>query len=127
MADLIVELYGTRGGRLVGRDWRTFDFVADRTAFTRFQLGSTVMAESTARTACGTGREGHEHPGHGCAFCPFRPVQHDSKSATAPHKSLGLFTFDRVDRLGKAGITAVPKVFGHRSSQAQDGRRRRAA
>jgi serine/threonine-protein kinase HipA len=47
VADLIVELYGKQVGRLVRKDWRTFDFRTDSAAFESFQLGSTVMSEST--------------------------------------------------------------------------------
>ena len=35
MADLVVELYGTRVGALRGA-WRTFDFVPDPAAVARF-------------------------------------------------------------------------------------------
>jgi serine/threonine-protein kinase HipA len=54
MADLAVELYGTRIGSLVGKDWRTFDFTTDPDAFNTFQLGSTVMSESTPLSSAAT-------------------------------------------------------------------------
>lgn len=46
MGDLRVELYGHHLGELVGPDWRTFDFVANRDAFVNFELGSTVLSEA---------------------------------------------------------------------------------
>lgn len=46
MADLRVELYGHLIGHLVGGNWRTFDFVTDRTAFGHFALGSSVLSEA---------------------------------------------------------------------------------
>lgn len=45
MGDLVVELYGQRVGRLVGSDWRSFDFVADAAGIRQFGLGSTVLGE----------------------------------------------------------------------------------
>ena len=44
MADLVVELYGVRVGRLTGSDWRSFDFQAERSAFDHFGVGSTVLS-----------------------------------------------------------------------------------
>src|SRR5690606_40375320 len=44
MADLVVELYGVRVGMLVGSDWRTFDFRAERSTFDIFGVGSTVRS-----------------------------------------------------------------------------------
>ena len=41
MADLVVELYGTRAGILTGT-WRTFDFLPDEAAITRFVLLSSL-------------------------------------------------------------------------------------
>ncbi|WP_454294987.1 type II toxin-antitoxin system HipA family toxin [Salana multivorans] len=46
MADLVVELYGTRVGTLAG-DWRTFDFHADPAAVDRFGLDSPVLSVAT--------------------------------------------------------------------------------
>ena len=43
MADLVVELYGTRTGVLSG-PWRTFDFVPDAAAAARFGIDSTVLS-----------------------------------------------------------------------------------
>jgi serine/threonine-protein kinase HipA len=43
MADLVVDLYGTRAGVLSG-PWRTFDFVPDPAAATRFGIDSTVLS-----------------------------------------------------------------------------------
>ena len=43
MADLVVELYGTRAGLLSG-PWRTFDFVPDPAAAARFGIDSTVLS-----------------------------------------------------------------------------------
>ena len=43
MADLVVELYGTRAGVLSGT-WRTFDFVPDPAAAARFGIDSTVLS-----------------------------------------------------------------------------------
>jgi serine/threonine-protein kinase HipA len=54
MADLIVELYGTRIGSLVGKDSRTFDFRTDPDAFDTFRLDSTVMSESSPLEAVST-------------------------------------------------------------------------
>lgn len=45
MADLIVELYGTRVGTLAG-SWRTFDFVPDAAAVERFGLDSRILSVS---------------------------------------------------------------------------------
>ena len=46
MADLVVELYGVAVGRLVGSDWRSFDFVAEPEAVDAFGLGATIVSES---------------------------------------------------------------------------------
>lgn len=54
MADLRVELYGEVVGRLIGQDWRTFDFEADRSAIRRFSLGSTIVSESVPLEAVRT-------------------------------------------------------------------------
>lgn len=43
MADLVVELYGTRIGTLAGT-WRTFDFVADPGAVETFGLDSLILS-----------------------------------------------------------------------------------
>jgi serine/threonine-protein kinase HipA len=43
MADLVVELYGTRAGSLSGT-WRTFDFRPDAAAVARFGLDSPVLS-----------------------------------------------------------------------------------
>lgn len=43
MADLVVELYGTRLGVLTGT-WRTFDFLSDAAAVARFGLNSPVLS-----------------------------------------------------------------------------------
>lgn len=43
MADLVVELYGTRVGTLTGT-WRTFDFVATRSAVEEFGIDSTILS-----------------------------------------------------------------------------------
>ena len=43
MADLAVELYGTRAGVLSG-PWRTFDFVPDPEAVARFGIDSSVLS-----------------------------------------------------------------------------------
>ena len=43
MADLVVELYGTRAGALKGT-WRTFDFLPDRAAVTMFGIDSQIMS-----------------------------------------------------------------------------------
>jgi serine/threonine-protein kinase HipA len=43
MADLIVELYGTRAGVLAG-PWRTFGFVPDPAAAARFGIDSTILS-----------------------------------------------------------------------------------
>jgi serine/threonine-protein kinase HipA len=43
MADLIVEVYGTRTGVLTGT-WRTFDFVPDQAAVTRFGIDSPILS-----------------------------------------------------------------------------------
>jgi serine/threonine-protein kinase HipA len=46
VADLLVELYGIEVGRLVGTDWRTFDFRASDGGLQRFGLGSTILSEA---------------------------------------------------------------------------------
>ncbi len=46
MPELAVELYGHEVGRLVGADWRRFDFEAAGTAIERFGLGSTQLSTS---------------------------------------------------------------------------------
>ena len=43
MADLAVELYGVPVGVLSGA-WRTFDFVPDPAAVTRFGIDSTILS-----------------------------------------------------------------------------------
>jgi serine/threonine-protein kinase HipA len=43
MADLVVELYGTRAGVLTGT-WRTFDFLPDPAAVARFGLDSPILS-----------------------------------------------------------------------------------
>jgi serine/threonine-protein kinase HipA len=43
MADLIVELYGTRAGVLTGT-WRTFDFLPDPAAVARFGIDSPILS-----------------------------------------------------------------------------------
>ncbi len=43
MADLVVELYGTRAGLLRGT-WRTFDFLPDPAAVARFGIDSPVLS-----------------------------------------------------------------------------------
>ncbi|GAA4843042.1 hypothetical protein GCM10023221_21450 [Luteimicrobium xylanilyticum] len=45
MADLVVELYGTRVGMLVG-PWRTFDFLPEPAAVERFGLDSPILSVS---------------------------------------------------------------------------------
>ncbi|HEX6521805.1 MAG TPA: HipA domain-containing protein [Streptosporangiaceae bacterium] len=44
MADLIVELYGTRIGVLAGPSWRTFDFVTDPEAVAEFGIDSQILS-----------------------------------------------------------------------------------
>ncbi|MFC4829076.1 HipA N-terminal domain-containing protein [Agromyces aurantiacus] len=46
MPELTVELYGHEVGRLVGADWRRFDFEASGSAIERFGLGSTQLSTS---------------------------------------------------------------------------------
>ena len=53
MADLIVELYGTRAGVLAGT-WRTFDFLPDAAAVTRFGLDSPILSVAIPLTAVAT-------------------------------------------------------------------------
>lgn len=50
MAELVVELYGTRIGELSGA-WRTFDFVPDPAAVARFGIDSTILSVSIPLTA----------------------------------------------------------------------------
>jgi serine/threonine-protein kinase HipA len=50
MADLVVELYGTRVGVLSG-PWRTFDFVLDPAAVARFGIDSTILSVAIPLTA----------------------------------------------------------------------------
>lgn len=50
MADLVVELYGTRAGVLSGA-WRTFDFVPDPAAVARFGIDSTILSVAIPLTA----------------------------------------------------------------------------
>lgn len=50
MADLYVELYGTRVGTLSGT-WRTFDFLPDPAAVARFGLDSPVLSAAIPLTA----------------------------------------------------------------------------
>jgi serine/threonine-protein kinase HipA len=52
MADLVVELYGTRVGVLSGT-WRTFDFLPDPAAVARFGIDSTILSVSIPLTAVG--------------------------------------------------------------------------
>ncbi|WP_448003313.1 HipA domain-containing protein [Agromyces bauzanensis] len=46
MPELTVELYGQEVGRLVGADWRRFDFETSGNAIQRFGLGSTLLSAS---------------------------------------------------------------------------------
>ncbi|MBT2499239.1 HipA domain-containing protein [Agromyces sp. ISL-38] len=46
MPELAVELYGQEVGRLVGADWRRFDFETSASAIERFGLGSTLLSTS---------------------------------------------------------------------------------
>ena len=46
MPELAVELYGHEVGRLIGADWRRFDFEAAGSAIERFGLGSTLLSTS---------------------------------------------------------------------------------
>lgn len=50
MADLAVELYGTRVGVLTGA-WRTFDFVPDPAAVAQFGIDSTILSVAIPLTA----------------------------------------------------------------------------
>jgi serine/threonine-protein kinase HipA len=50
MADLVVELYGTRAGTLTGT-WRTFDFLPDVAAVTRFGIDSPILSVAIPLTA----------------------------------------------------------------------------
>ena len=50
MADLVVELYGTRVGVLTGT-WRTFDFLPDPAAVARFGIDSPVLSVAIPLTA----------------------------------------------------------------------------
>jgi serine/threonine-protein kinase HipA len=50
MADLVVELYGTRAGVLTGT-WRAFDFLPDAAAVTRFGIDSSVLSVAIPLTA----------------------------------------------------------------------------
>jgi serine/threonine-protein kinase HipA len=50
MADLVVELYGTRIGELSGA-WRTFDFVPDPAAVAQFGIDSTILSVAIPLTA----------------------------------------------------------------------------
>jgi serine/threonine-protein kinase HipA len=52
MASLVVELYGTRAGVLAG-PWRTFDFLPDAAAVTRFGLDSPILSVAIPLTAVG--------------------------------------------------------------------------
>lgn len=44
MADLVVELYGTKIGVLAGPSWRTFDFVTDPDAIAEFGIDSQILS-----------------------------------------------------------------------------------
>jgi serine/threonine-protein kinase HipA len=50
MADLVVELYGTRVGGLVGT-WRSFDFLPDPAAVARFGIDSPILSVAIPLTA----------------------------------------------------------------------------
>jgi serine/threonine-protein kinase HipA len=49
MSDLVVELYGTRAGVLAGT-WRTFDFLPDTAAVTRFGIDSPILSAAIPLT-----------------------------------------------------------------------------
>ncbi|MDR1791781.1 MAG: HipA domain-containing protein [Propionibacteriaceae bacterium] len=46
MSDLVVMLYGKPIGKLVGSDWRRFDFVTTDETFEHFDAMSTILSES---------------------------------------------------------------------------------
>jgi serine/threonine-protein kinase HipA len=50
MASLVVELYGTRAGTLTG-PWRTFGFLPDEAAVTRFGIDSPILSVAIPLTA----------------------------------------------------------------------------
>ncbi|MGY0503410.1 HipA N-terminal domain-containing protein [Nocardia sp. FBN12] len=53
MADLVVELYGTRVGTIVGT-WRNFDFIADAAAVDKFGIDATILSMSIPLAAIAT-------------------------------------------------------------------------
>ena len=109
MADLIVELYGTPVGRLVGRDWRTFDFVADRAAFTHFQLGSTVMSESTPLEAAPSRRRAARRRNFFAELLP----EGDMLEALAAQAEKGTSTRDTIALLARFGrdVAGALQIF----------------
>lgn len=50
MADLIVELYGTRIGVLAGSSWRTFDFVTSPESVAEFGIDSQILSTAIPLT-----------------------------------------------------------------------------
>lgn len=53
MADLLVELYDTRIGTIVGT-WRNFDFIADPAAVDKFGIDATILSMSIPLAAIAT-------------------------------------------------------------------------
>ncbi|WP_250287068.1 MULTISPECIES: hypothetical protein [unclassified Frankia] len=93
MADLAVELYGTRVGVLTG-PWRTFDFVTDPGAAAEFGIDSTILSVAIppeavkSRETAGrdpvlsdeTGPEAHGSV-HPRSYCLQKPFGHISQFA----------------------------------------------
>ncbi|MFE3542468.1 type II toxin-antitoxin system HipA family toxin [Nocardia sp. NPDC059177] len=53
MADLVVELYDTRIGTVIGT-WRNFDFIADQSAVAEFGIDSTILSAAIPLAAIAT-------------------------------------------------------------------------
>lgn len=91
MADLIVELYGTRIGTLAG-SWRTFDFVPDREAVAAFGLDSQMLSVAIPLALVPTRAGKNQRQNFFRELLPEgRMLDHLARTAQVPgHDTIGL-------------------------------------
>lgn len=92
MADLMVELYGVTVGRLVGSDWRSFDFVASPEAVDAFGLGATVVSESVPLEIRPTPRNAGRRRNYFSELLPEGPIltRLSSQAGLEPNDVVGM-------------------------------------